>query len=173
MLFLAPSGTGKSTHAAIWREYFGEKVTMINDDKPLVSVKSDAGDTHIRVYGTPWCGKHGIENNISAPVSAVFLLKRGTNNVAKSLDLKSAFPYILNQIYRPRDERLMRKTLIIAGKLAKNVNIFEIKCNMENLASILIMSILDTSCTAIYHDGLNLHLLCLLPRQAISVSWDH
>ena len=135
VLFLAPSGTGKSTHAAIWREYFGEKVTMINDDKPLVSVKSDAGDTHIRVYGTPWCGKHGIENNISAPVSAVFLLKRGTNNVAKSLDLKSAFPYILNQIYRPRDERLMRKTLILAGKLAENVNIFEMKCNMEKEAA--------------------------------------
>ncbi|MBQ4214191.1 MAG: hypothetical protein II673_03355, partial [Ruminococcus sp.] len=31
-LFTALSGTGKSTHTANWRRYFGDRVTMINDD---------------------------------------------------------------------------------------------------------------------------------------------
>ena len=33
-LFTAPSGTGKSTHAALWRQVFGERVQMLNDDSP-------------------------------------------------------------------------------------------------------------------------------------------
>ena len=35
-LFTALSGTGKSTHTRNWRRYFGDRVLMINDDKPLI-----------------------------------------------------------------------------------------------------------------------------------------
>ena len=31
-LFAAPSGTGKSTHTRLWREVFGNRAVMINDD---------------------------------------------------------------------------------------------------------------------------------------------
>ena len=34
-LFTAKSGTGKSTHTRLWREYFGDRAVMVNDDKPL------------------------------------------------------------------------------------------------------------------------------------------
>ena len=60
VMFLAPSGTGKSTHTRLWRQVYGDRVTMINDDKPLVSVRTDERGVHVNVYGTPWCGKHGI-----------------------------------------------------------------------------------------------------------------
>ena len=35
-LFTAPSGTGKSTHSRLWKEVFGNRVIMINDDKPFL-----------------------------------------------------------------------------------------------------------------------------------------
>ena len=38
-IFTAPSGTGKSTHARLWWEAFGDRVWMINDDKPLIRVQ--------------------------------------------------------------------------------------------------------------------------------------
>lgn len=38
-LFTAPSGTGKSTHTRLWREVFGERAVMVNDDKPLLQVR--------------------------------------------------------------------------------------------------------------------------------------
>lgn len=156
VLFSAPSGTGKSTHARIWRETFGERVTMINDDKPLISIgrtevktvgRADdttaggadnitIGRVPVRVYGTPWCGKHSLENNISAPLSAVFWLKQGKDNSVVGLDDRSAFAHILNQIYRPNDEVLMRKTIMLAGRLLENVEFFEITCNMEKEAAI-------------------------------------
>lgn len=42
VLFAAKSGTGKSTHTRLWREYFGEdKAVMINDDKPAIRLMDD------------------------------------------------------------------------------------------------------------------------------------
>lgn len=135
VMFLAPSGTGKSTHTRLWRKVYGDRVTMINDDKPLVKVSDDNGGVHVTVYGTPWCGKHGIENNISAPVKALFLLKRNETNVVRKLTMHEAFPYVLNQIYRPDNAELMRKTLILSRKMAENVGLFEIECNMQEEAA--------------------------------------
>ena len=37
-LFTATSGTGKSTHSRFWRETFGERAVMVNDDKPLLKL---------------------------------------------------------------------------------------------------------------------------------------
>lgn len=39
-LFTAKSGTGKSTHTRLWREYLADRVIMINDDKPLLRIES-------------------------------------------------------------------------------------------------------------------------------------
>lgn len=63
-LFAAPSGTGKSTHTRLWRECLGDEVKMINDDKPLLQIGLD----NVTVYGTPFAGKEGLQENTSAPV---------------------------------------------------------------------------------------------------------
>ena len=135
VMFLAPSGTGKSTHSRLWRQVYGDRVTMINDDKPLVSVRTDNNGTHLTVYGTPWCGKHGIETNTSASVKAIFILKRNEVNEVTKMGFRDAFPYIFNQTYRPDNEILMRKTLLLATTFAQNVDIFELGCNMEEEAA--------------------------------------
>ena len=44
-IFTAKSGTGKSTHTRLWREYLGERAVMVNDDKPLISVKNGFDNT--------------------------------------------------------------------------------------------------------------------------------
>lgn len=52
-LFTAPSGTGKSTHLALWKKYLGDQAEVINGDKPFLKVMED----EVWVYGTPWAGK--------------------------------------------------------------------------------------------------------------------
>lgn len=42
-IFTARRGTGKSTHARLWRELLGDRAVMVNDDKPLIRVEPDAG----------------------------------------------------------------------------------------------------------------------------------
>ena len=135
VMFLAPSGTGKSTHSRLWRQVYGDRVTMINDDKPLVSVRTDNNGTHLTVYGTPWCGKHGIETNTSAPVKTIFILNRSENNYTRKLSSKESFPYIYRQIYHPNNEALMKKILPLMLTLTENVEIYELGCNMEEEAA--------------------------------------
>ena len=57
--FLAPSGVGKSTHAARWLQILGERATVINGDKPLIRFT----DGVPYAYGTPWAGKERLSKN--------------------------------------------------------------------------------------------------------------
>ena len=72
-IFTAVSGTGKSTHAMLWREVFGERVRMINDDKPLIRITPEGKAV---VYGTPWDGKHHLSKNSAFPLKAICWLTR-------------------------------------------------------------------------------------------------
>lgn len=51
-LFLGESGTGKSTHTRLWREYV-PGAELLNDDSPIISVENG----NVWVYGSPWSGK--------------------------------------------------------------------------------------------------------------------
>lgn len=100
-LFTAPSGTGKSTHTRLWRERFGERAVMINDDKPLIRMEEGT----FYVYGTPWNGKHHLSVNQKAPVKAICLLERGKTNYAQQISPAEAYPGLYRQIYRPQNDR--------------------------------------------------------------------
>ncbi len=75
-LFSARSGVGKSTHTKLWQKAFGDKVQMINDDKPVVRIYNDK----VIAYGTPFDGGSGIANNLSAPLKAIVFIERGQTN---------------------------------------------------------------------------------------------
>ena len=65
-LFAAPSGTGKSTHALLWKRFLGDAVSIVNGDKPIVRLTGE-GDVPV-AYGTPWAGKEGWHENASVPL---------------------------------------------------------------------------------------------------------
>lgn len=126
-LFTAPSGTGKSTHTRLWREYFGEKAVMINDDKPLLKFMEDG----IYACGTPWAGKHRLSNNIMGRIKGICILERSMNNRIERIDKREAFPMILNQTYRPDDTLLMKKTLDLVMKIFEQIPIYRLECNIS------------------------------------------
>lgn len=129
-IFMAPSGTGKSTHTALWRKCFGGRAVMVNDDKPLIRVEEKG----IRVYGTPWNGKHHLGNNISAPLCGICNLKQGDENQIRMLDRRTAFPFLLGQIYRPYENmEKMQKVLELAEQLLR-IPIYEMECTISREA---------------------------------------
>lgn len=101
-LFTAPSGTGKSTHTRLWREVFGERAMMVNDDKPLLQV-TEAGQ--VIAYGTPWNGKHRLGNNIGVPLKGICILERGEENHIRPVKKEEVFQIIYQQSYRPRERK--------------------------------------------------------------------
>ena len=126
-LFAAKSGTGKSTHARLWRELLGDRAIMINDDKPLLRI-TDAGAT---VFGTPWNGKHRLGTNGSAPVRAICVLERGAQNHIERIGPKEAYPILLQQTYRPDSREAMLQTLTLLDRLLKTATFYRLFCNME------------------------------------------
>ena len=84
LLFSAPSGTGKSTQAELWRSYAGAKV--INGDRALV--KAENGVT---ANGILFSGTSGISENVTAPLRAIVLLRQSEKNEIRSVSGKEAF----------------------------------------------------------------------------------
>lgn len=126
-LFTAKSGTGKSTHTRLWREYFGDKAVMVNDDKPMLKVT----DRGVTAYGTPYNGKHHLGENIAVPLKAVCILTRGEKNTIVRIDRSEAYSMLLQQVYRPQDPVQMAKTLKLVDKMAESVGLYRLACNMD------------------------------------------
>ena len=125
-VFTAKSGTGKSTHTALWRRLFGDRAVMVNDDKPLLHV----GDV-VTAYGTPYDGKHKLSNKIAVPVKAVCILERAEENSIVKITRSEAYPMLVQQAYRPVDIAAMQKTLSLIDKMADSVELFRLGCNMD------------------------------------------
>ena len=92
-LFSGPCGTGKSTHTRLWQTAFGEDTYIINDDKP--SLRRVDGKWY--AYGSPWCGKDGINKNEKVPLAGVCFLKQAKENKIRRLDSFEAMQKILSQ----------------------------------------------------------------------------
>ena len=130
-IFTAKSGTGKSTHARLWREKFGDRCVMINDDKPLLELTDDG----VVVWGTPWNGKHRLGTNASAPLSAICILERAEENSIKRQSILAVFPEIFSQTYRFSDPDKMRRTLVLLETIMNRVGLYRLGCNMDPSAA--------------------------------------
>ncbi len=130
-LFTAPSGTGKSTHTRLWRERFGSRAEMINDDKPLIRIENG----QVTVYGTPWDGKHRLSVNKAVPLRAICVLSRDTENHIQRVSPKEVFPQILQQCNRPFAPDKVCKTLSLLQQMIKTVSCYRLGCNMESEAA--------------------------------------
>ena len=127
VLFTAKSGTGKSTHTKLWREAFGDRAMMINDDKPLLKVN----DTNVQVCGTPWDGKHRISTNCIVPLDAICILERGEQNEIRQISPKEALPMLLQQSHRSADPAVVGRMMQVISKMSSRVRFYRLRCNMD------------------------------------------
>lgn len=126
-LFTAKSGTGKSTHTKLWRNYLGKNAVMINDDKPLLKIKEDG----VYVCGTPWNGKHRLGSNQSVPLRAICIIARDAENHIRKIQVEEAYPMLLQQTYRPSDMAAMVQTLQLLDRIKMDVRFYKLSCNKE------------------------------------------
>lgn len=128
-LFTAPSGTGKTTHINLWKQYLGDKVDIINGDKPIIKT----GDTST-VYGTPWAGKEGYQRNTSAPLKSICILKQGKINIIVRLKKSDAVNHLMRQVYLPHDPVALSKTLALLGTVIENTPVYLLECDISEQA---------------------------------------
>ena len=130
IMFTAVSGMGKTTHMLLWIRLLGDRVRVINGDKPIIRFY----DGVPYAYGTPWCGKEGLNTNDRVVLSDICLIERGEVSQALAATQLDVFSHFIKQIYRPSDNDLISKTFDLAGKLFKFSNLRKFKCR-KNIES--------------------------------------
>lgn len=140
-LFTAPSGTGKSTHIRLWKEYLGARVDIVNGDKPFISLTNES-DTWLsdapnaekiapRIHGTPWAGKENWQKNRNAPLNGICFLRRGLKNKIRRLEPAECLQLLFNQVYLPKDKLALQFTLELMDVLVRNVPLYLLECNIS------------------------------------------
>lgn len=128
-MFVASSGTGKSTHSRIWRENLSDQheIFMVNDDKPYLKVM----DHQVIAFGSPWDGKHRLSRNVGVPLVGVAKLERGTTNFIEPMKREDRMKQLITGAYIPGPVSLRLKAIQLFDAIINQVPCYRLQCNME------------------------------------------
>lgn len=131
--FLAPSGTGKTTHVMLWQECFLDKVSIINGDKPILRIMKDG---KIYVCGTPWGGKEELFSNKCVPLKSICFIERANNNSISKIDSHIALTKILPQLFFDITPSHKSETISLLEPILRNSEFWLLKCDKTTDAAI-------------------------------------
>lgn len=136
-LFTAPSGTGKTTHINLWLKNIPGSY-VVNGDKPLIHIGEEC-----TVYGTPWAGKEGMNQNVGVKLCGIVFLNRGKENNIEQVPMTKVLPMFIQQCYRPKDKAGLEKTLLLLSRLGKKMPLYQLYCNMNDEAALTAYNVLS------------------------------
>lgn len=126
VLFTAPSGTGKSTQAKLWRDLRGAMI--LNEDSPCLKMKN----RKLFAYGTPWSGSGAAFVNDSVPVVGIVVLSQSTTNEIRQLSAGGASASVLPRFFLPyQDATMMEMALATSSSILSSVPVFHLKCRPD------------------------------------------
>lgn len=126
ILFSAPSGTGKSTQADLWKRYRGGRI--INGDRALLRKI----DGEWFAGGWPVCGSSGICESGDTPVHAIVMLRQGTSNRVEALSPIQAFTQLYAQItINQWNREFVQHAIELIENLMGHVPVYQLTCNIS------------------------------------------
>ncbi len=129
VLFSAPSGTGKSTHTALWQKHLPGTV-IVNDDMPIIRMEEGVP----LLCGAPWSGKNSINTNVCVPLSAIVFLKRGTSCSLVPMEPIDAVWRIYDAVRKPVVAELAKESLDRIEEILQKVPVYELTCDISEEA---------------------------------------
>ena len=122
-LFIAPSGTGKSTHTSLWCSLPGVNAVVINDDKQLMRPTADG----VFVYPTPWgCAKK--PDIPKAKLEALVVLTRGDETVLSPVTDREIFLPLYKASLRGNTPEQAKKILELQQKIMNGARLYKMRC---------------------------------------------
>ncbi len=132
-MFLGPSGTGKSTHSALWLKHIPQ-TELVNDDNPVVRVFDDGRAV---VYGSPWSGKTPCYRQLHFPLAGIVRLSQAPFNRIQPLRGIEAYAVLTTSISGKRWERAIADGLHeTENALAQLVPVWHLECLPDREAAL-------------------------------------
>ena len=129
LMFLGPSGIGKTTQAELWNRY--RNALIINGDIVFVQETPDA----FLGWGTPWHGSSPYCENTSVPLKAMIVLKQSPENSIRELTGFEKVTAVSNNVFYPRWlENGMELCLETLDHLLSGIPVYELSCRPDEEA---------------------------------------
>lgn len=138
-LFSAPSGTGKSTHTKKWLARFGDRVRIINDDKPSFRLI----DGRCIVYGTPFAGGTDVQENTSAELGGLVFVERSETNSLEKIPPSKSISLLISQSPGRPNEKVGERQLEMFSQLLTCYPAYLLRCNLDDSAVDAALGILN------------------------------
>lgn len=140
ILFSAPSGTGKSTQAELWRMN-REGTEVVNGDRSILTCRGGIPEAN----GLPFCGTSKIYKNKTLPIRAIVILRQGKQNEIHLLKPLEVVQWLLSEC---NVEFVIRQdvegTMDLLTKLAQRIPVFWFSCLPDASAvAVLEQALLD------------------------------
>lgn len=133
-IFMGKSGTGKSTHSALWLRNFPD-CSLLNDDNPLVRL---APGGSVTVHGTPWSGKTKCWRDASAPLLSMTRLRQAKRNAYAPLADVGAFVSVLPGVSVISHSRMLHgRACDTLASVVGNVRVGVLDCLPDSAAALL------------------------------------
>lgn len=140
ILFTAPSETGKSTQAELWRLYAGAQV--INGDRALLGRRGERWFAH----GFPACGSSGVCIDRSLPIEAIVVLVQGKENEITQLSAGEKLRALVTATVQYRgDGEDFDMALELAQQIAAQVPMVRLSCRPDRQAVEVLRQYLENS----------------------------
>lgn len=129
LMFLGPSGIGKTTQAELWNQY--RDALIINGD--IVFVQETKGA--FLGWGTPWHGSSPYCENTNVPVDALIVLKQDKENSIRELTGFEKVSAVSNSVFYPQWlENGMELCLEVLDHLLTSLPVYELRCRPDEEA---------------------------------------
>ena len=139
-LFSAPSGTGKSTHANLWRDLYNTPI--LNGDLNLLAIQNGLPVIH----GIPWCGTSMLFDTQTHPLGGIILLKQAPADTIEELshDQRILFVHqrLISPVWTPKQ---FDTNLSVIQEIADSVLICRLHCTKESSACKVMKAYIDNT----------------------------
>lgn len=127
IIFSASRGVGKTTHINLWRDAFGDKVKVVNGDKPVIKREGSEFIAH----GTPWRGKENLGDNSSVKVNKLCFIKRADTPSVERISEKQAWTRLCRQTVYPESCEMYDVFAKDMADFLKSVDIYLVSVNQD------------------------------------------
>lgn len=139
IMFVGPSGIGKTTQAELWMKY--RDAVIINGDMALIR-EEEAGFTG---YGCPWHGSSPYCENRQVPLCGIIVLEQAKENRIERLSGVTLIERMMNNIFLPHwYPRGVEAAMETVDHLLSQVPVYLMKCRPDEEAVEMVEGVLFT-----------------------------